>query len=113
MQNNTKKLTKDILKLWSSRKAQLEYQDSVPIADVSSELFCQWSDDVYSPEQDYFKEAFSQEELNLLSEFNLILNYISSNLSNNLPNIVDFIETDEWKIINIKSKELLNKIFNE
>ena len=99
----------EIIELWSSKDKQLDYQDSVPIADVSSELFCQWADS-YTPEFIDFREAFNTVELGLLSEFDKELNIISEKTPNRLPEIREFIETEEWKTLNDKAKDILTKM---
>jgi hypothetical protein len=96
----------EIIELWSSKDKQLDYQDSVPIADVSSELFCQWADS-YTPEFIDFREAFNTVELGLLSEFDKELNIISEKTPNRLPEIREFIKTEEWKVLSDKAKEIL------
>ena len=99
----------EIIELWSSKEKQLAYQASVPIADVTSELFCQWADS-YTPEYVDFRLAFKKIELCLLSEFDKELNFISEKTPNLLPEINNFIETAEWKTLNDKAKDILIKI---
>lgn len=43
--------------------AQLDYERSVPIADVPAELVCGFCDDLYAPKSWEFVQAFSEEEL--------------------------------------------------
>jgi len=73
----------DYLELVASKKAQLEYQISVPVADVPAELFCMWFDDLYTPADDpsiynpgvfeegvrEFESCFSTEEIEALKKF--------------------------------------------
>ena len=96
----------EIIELWSSKDKQLDYQENVPIADVSSELFCQWAD-TYTPEFIDFRETFNTIELGLLSEFDKELHIISDKKPKPLPEIREFIETAEWKALNDKAKEIL------
>jgi hypothetical protein len=114
--NTTRKFIRETLELWSSEKAQLEYQDNVPIADVPSELFCWWGDHFYDPtlyssEEDYSKDSFTSGEMILLKEFDVVLNEAVENTPDTLPHISEFIKTDEWKKVNSKAIEVLNKIF--
>lgn len=102
----------DTLELWSSKESQLDYQRNVPIAQVSAELFCQWSDDNYHPETELFRKAFNEKERLLLFEFDKVLNEIGQNASFNLPYITDFIKTREWKVLNHAAIETLEKIRN-
>jgi len=105
----TRKNIFELIELWSSKDKQLEYQESVPIADVSSELFCQW-DDSYTPKSVDFRQAFNNVELGLLSEFDKELNFVSEKTISILPDINKFIETEEWKALNEKAKDILIKI---
>ena len=100
----------NVLELWSSKEEQLEYQKNVPIAQVSTELFCQWSDDTYHPESRQFKLAFDEMEREILADFDKTFNYVSDKTPNNLPDIADFIKTTEWKIVNEAAIETIKKI---
>lgn len=97
----------DILHLWSSKEKQFEYQKNVPIANVSSELFCQWSDDFYQPQSSQFKIAFTTEEFLILSDFDEIINNIGNKLPTDLPDITEFVKTKEWKVVNQAAIETL------
>ncbi len=99
----------EIIELWSSKDKQLDYQDSVPIADVSSELFCQWADS-YTPEFIDFREAFNTVELGLLSEFDKEFNIILERTPNRLPEIREFVKTEEWKILRDKAEKVLYEL---
>lgn len=105
----TRKNIFELIELWSSKDKQLDYQESVPVADVSSEMFCQW-DDSYTPKSVDFRQAFTEVELGLLSEFDNVLNIISEKTPNRLPEIREFIETEEWKTLNDKAKDILTKM---
>lgn len=105
----TRKNIFELIELWSSKDKQLDYQESVPIADVSSEMFCQW-DDSYTPKSVDFRQAFTEVELGLLSEFDKELSLISNKTPNRLPEINIFVETEEWKTLNDKAKDILTKI---
>ena len=105
----TRKNIFELIELWSSKDKQLDYQESVPIADVSSEMFCQW-DDSYTPKSVDFRQAFTEVELGLLSEFDKELNIISEKTPNRLPEIREFIETEEWTTLNDKAKDILTKM---
>jgi len=96
-----------ILKLWSSKKEQLEYQESDPSINVSSELFEQWND-FYTSDSEVLTEAFTPKQLNQLEKFDTELT-IRSNPSNNaLPNIIEYMKKEDWKVLNSLSIELLS-----
>ena len=100
----------DILELWASKDKQLAYQENVPIAQVSSELFCQWADDFYHPYSFQFKLAFDENERKILAEFDRSLNDICDMVMNNLPYLTDFVKTKEWLSLNQLAADILNKI---
>ena len=100
----------DILELWASKDKQLAYQENVPIAQVSAELFCQWADDFYDPDSIQFNLAFDENEREILAEFDRSLDDISERLMNNLPYITDFVKTNEWLSLNQLAAETLDKI---
>lgn len=59
----------ELLALLGDAAAQERYQDSVPMADVPSELLCMWFDDAYLPDSPAFQAAFTATELDALAEF--------------------------------------------
>lgn len=46
------------LRLLSSAEEQLQYQQDVPLINVTVELICGWFDDDYLPESKAFSQAF-------------------------------------------------------
>ncbi len=99
-----------ILDLWTSKDAQLEYQKNVPIAHVSAELFCQWYDDYYQKDSPIIEKEFTQLEREALAKFDKVINHISDITPDDLPNIEEFIKTNEWRTVNQVAIEVLPKI---
>ena len=89
----------EVLDLWISKDEQLEYQENVPIAQVSSELFNQW-DDFYNPDSDSFKLAFNKKEREILGDFDKVLSHICEKTMKYLPYIKDFVNTNDWFVVN-------------
>lgn len=54
----------------SSEQEQLDYEQNVPIANVSSKMICVWFDSLYWPESTNFKLAFDASERAVLAAFN-------------------------------------------
>jgi len=102
----------NVLDMWSSKEGQLEYQKNVPIAQVSAELFCQWVDDSYHPDSRQFKMAFNEKEREVLTDFDKTLNFISEKTPNDLPDILEFVKTNEWQIVNQAAIDAVKKIKN-
>jgi len=98
-----------VIDLWTSEKCQLDYQKDVPIAQVSSELFCQW-EDFYYPDSSDFKQAFDKDELEILAEFDKALNETADKTPENTLPIEEYIKTKEWIDMNKKAIEIKNKL---
>ncbi|MBB6611039.1 hypothetical protein H7F15_08325 [Pontibacter sp. Tf4] len=112
MASRIRELILEVIELWSSKEAQLEYQKNVPFADVSAELFGQW-DVLYNPDDRLFKMAFNASEQNLLSVFEKVLTREFTRVSPyNVPDIEQFVYTLEWREINKEAVALLKKLKN-
>ena len=98
-----------VIDLWASEKSQLDYQKDVPIAQVSSELFCQW-EDFYYPDSSDFGQAFDKTELGILAEFDKALNETADKTPGNPLPIEEFIKTRAWIDMNIKAIEIKNRL---
>ena len=82
----------EALEFASSFKAQLQYEDSVPIANVLAEIFCIW-EDIYHPQVDAFKDAFSESESKALEAYNEKLSDIAA--SSKAKNLKEFQNSAE------------------
>lgn len=98
----------EIVELWSSAEKQLEFQKNVPIANVSHELFNDW--DLYFADGFELVEFLTLKEIKLFNEFNETINKISDLTPQILPSISEFIKSEEWKIVNKKAIEILEKL---
>jgi hypothetical protein len=87
------------LELVSSSEAQLAYQRSVPIAQVSNELFNGWGDWVANESaiDEFIAPIFSPEEQFAVREFNAALDAVAGRTPQKLPYITDFIGTPGWQ----------------
>lgn len=88
----------ETLQLISSREEQLNYQRNVPIAYVSAELFCLW-DGYYNEDsagEEWFRNVFSNEQLEAMKQFNQIFNDVLTSLPEELPSIEELILTPQW-----------------
>lgn len=98
----------EMIELWSSPEEQLNYQKNVPIAQVSHELFNDWES--YFADRFEFEKFLSKKEIDLFYQFNEAIIKVSDLTPQILPEISEFIKTDEWKIINQKAIEILKKL---
>ncbi len=79
---------------------------------MSAELFCQWADDHYHPDSRQFKMAFNEKERETLADFNKTFNHINDKTPNGLPDIADFVKTNEWEVLHLAAIETLEKFKN-
>ncbi|MGH1456519.1 MAG: hypothetical protein ACRBDI_07040 [Alphaproteobacteria bacterium] len=101
----------ETLELISSKKDQLEYQKNVPVAYVSAEIFCWWEDDYQIPKnEDWYQEAFSKGELEILAEFDKEFEIVANKTPDNLPDIEEFVLTPEWRELSSAAKAALKKL---
>ena len=95
-QRNLKQGIIETLRLLASREAQLEYRRTVPIADVSAELFCMW-DEVFWPDDAALRAEISQSEWTALQRFHSIFERVSGLLPHQpLPPIEQFVQSPHW-----------------
>ncbi len=109
--NNTRRNIINTLYLFSSKEEQLNYQENVPIAHVSAELFCQWDEYFLSEKNEgLFREAFNEDERMILSEFNEVFERVAETTPDDLPDIHDFIKTVAWVRLSKAASIALKKL---
>ena len=102
---NYRNETFDTLKLISSKAEQLDYQNKVPIAHVSAELFCSWEScyqDVKN--RDWYQSTFSKKEFEVLKRFDVIFEQVCSETEENVPYITEFIQSKQWLTLSKAAK---------
>ncbi len=97
---NTVRLIADI-------DAQLEYEKNVPIANVPNELICQWFDDFYLSEFEWFKNKFTKKEWLVLEEFN---DYYKKRLDNIPDTLEKMHKSYSWKEVVGKAQWVLEML---
>lgn len=97
------------LELIADGPGQREYQRQVPFVSVPAELFNQW-DDFYYPDDDLFREAFSDLELIVLSTFDRVFNDVADATAQELPLLDEFMKTEAWKTLSFAAREALSRI---
>ena len=98
-----------VLQLWTSKEKQLEYQNSSKESQVSYDLFEQWND-FYTPKAEVMKQAFDENELELLEIFDKKITEKAKDLNNSIPELNEFVETSEWKELNLLSERILTDL---
>ena len=98
------------LELVASADEQLAYQRSVPIAQVSSELFNTWGDWVAGEAAiaEFTTPIFSPEEQAAVREFNSTLVAIARQVPQDLPPIAAFIGTPLWEQLSLSASKALS-----
>ncbi len=96
LQRNLKQGILEMLRLWASLDAQLEYRRRVPIADVSAELFCMW-DEVFWPDDAALRAEFSETEWRALRRFHSVFERVLHLIPHHpLPPIEEFVQSLHW-----------------
>lgn len=85
----------------SSKVQQLEYQEKVPIAYVSSELFWGWDSAYTHPKTlKWFEGIYTPREIDILDALDVDINRIRLSLPKHLPPIEEFIGSSQWTELN-------------
>jgi hypothetical protein len=103
----------ETLRLLASRDAQLEYQQRVPIAHVSAELFCQWADDHFHPTDQRLQALFTPTEWQALLAFHARFESIASRVPSPLPPIQEFVSQPLWQQLADSATDALKTFPND
>jgi hypothetical protein len=99
----------DTLTLWSSKEEQLDFKSLEVDISISEELFQQW-DSVYRIDIRIIDEAFGELERELLKTFDKTILISREKYSDRVPDINEFQNTNDWKVMNRLAKEILKEI---
>lgn len=103
----------EYLEIASSYEEQREYERSVPIANVPSEMICQWADWVEDKRLDSFTEpVFSSSEQVAVGEFHAIWHSVANDTAKTMPPLSDLIGTEPWERLR-RGAELALKTFEK
>jgi hypothetical protein len=101
----------EMVELLASRSEQLEYERSVPIADVPSELVCGFVNDLYHPKFKPFIEAFTEDELKSLAELYGRIRIASAAFTeHNCHSVPDIQKLPEWCAVMAFAKDLASEL---
>ena len=107
------KLTRDsiieILKLWSSKSEQIDFQKTQSDINVTEELFEKWCD-LFVIDSEVIKSVFSTRELELLTQFDKFIHENNTQQNGEYSQLTDFIETSNWKELNLLAKKILREL---
>jgi hypothetical protein len=107
-QNHIRQSIVDEIKLLAHPSMQLEYESSVPIANVYNELVCGFCDDLYHPKSELFISSFTEDELKQLAHLYGVLCQASDLY---VINVTDLLKNNEWRAV-ITVAQKLHTSFN-
>jgi len=110
LQTNLRTTLRGIVLTLSSVDEMLDYSRVIPSVNVIGELYCQWFDDIYFPEHEQFRSAFSPEALAALAELNERL-LATANLVDGLE-LYDLIGKQWWAPIPLAAQRALSLLPN-
>ncbi len=108
LQKNGRNHTIGLLELWTSQEAQFDYKKAVPFVNIPNEMFAQW-DDFFKPDQQWYREAFSDNEWKALTRFNAAFEAVCKRTPPYLPDIDEFVHTQAWQDLHETAKEVLKE----
>ena len=101
-----------VLRLLAAPDAQLDYQRRVPVAQVTAELFCQWANDVFWPDDPRLRSLFSDAEWMALVTFNTCFESISARAREPLPPIGEFVQHPLGRELADAARDALRSFFD-
>jgi len=99
----------ETLQLWSSKERQLDFHKLESDVNLPQELFQQW-DNVYRIDSKIIEEAFTKSEKELLETFDKTLMTSNEKFRNSFPDISEFQNTNDWKVLNHLGIEIVKQI---
>ena len=97
------------LELWASKERQLAFQSPENDLNPLQELFQQW-EYTYRIDNEIIKEAFGESEIELLKTFDESISKCIEKLNDDFPSLVEFQETNDWKVLNHLAVEIKKEI---
>ena len=95
--------------MWSSKTEQLKYQESQTDINVTEELFQHWND-LFIIDSEEIKETFTNQEFEILVQFDKLIQIQYKKLNENFIKINDFVKTIEWKELNLLAIKILKEL---
>ena len=110
-ENRSMRQVIDYLELAASPQKQLEYEASVPIANVPSELICGFADDLFHPKSPEFTDAFTADELKDLAElYGRICISSEAFQRDGARTVSDILKVSEWRRTMTFAQQLLVRL---
>ena len=100
----------DLLKLLSSEEEQLAYERNVPHVDITAELRCMWFDDLYCPEDAFFRSCFTARELEALAQFHEFYASRKKLLPESRGTVRTWLAFPVWREIMLEAKKTWDRL---
>lgn len=99
----------ETLDLWASKEKQLIYHMADNEINFTKEIFQQW-ETVYRIDKKIISEAFNSLETELLITFDKSISVSVEKFRNDFPDINDFQNTNDWKVLNQLATEITKEL---
>ncbi|HLN53656.1 MAG TPA: hypothetical protein VK212_08100 [Lentimicrobium sp.] len=99
----------ETLDLWASKEKQLKFDKADNETNFTKELFQQW-ETVYRIDNKIIGEAFNSLETELLITFDKSITISDEKFRNDFPDINEFQNTNDWKVLNQLAIEITKEI---
>jgi len=101
LQINTKNQVFDMFEDLSSKEKQLVYKSQVPFVHIPNELISEW-DGNFIKNKEWYREIWTRNQWKALNEFDVKFIVILNQLPNDIPDVPEVFENEEWqKIISL------------
>ena len=100
----------DLLELFSSEAAQLDYEKNVPHVDITIELISMWFDDEYHPKSKDLGDYFSANEIEFLDDFHQYYDSRVHDLPESNGTVQTWLNDPTWQEIMTKALQTLEKL---
>lgn len=94
----------EAIDLLAHHSKQIEYERNVPHANIVSELFCCFSDDLYHPKSEEMLSLFTEDELKGLAHLYGVL--AEAACINNASSVSELLKHPKWRSVTAVAKEL-------
>jgi len=109
LQKNTKEHLISNLDYFASKSEQIGYKKNVPFVHIPIELFNQW-ESLYKIKHNWFKDIWSESQLEALNYFDIDLKKLSNKLPKNIPDVPEILDNKIWNEIMLCATNTLKKI---
>lgn len=100
----------ELLELFASEKEQLSYEKNVPRVDITAELICMWFNDSYHPTDKIWRAAFTEDELDALSQFHRFYDERVAKLPESRGTVRTWLTSPIWRDVMEEAQKTLEQM---